>query len=94
MKKPDNCCDVGTFQHQIHMPINGRVECIDFCISDIVAALNGANLVTTFSCCGHGKKRAYIRLTDGRGLIIEPKNAYYETKEEFKKLLELNTKAT
>ncbi len=37
------------------MPINGRVQCIDFCIHNIIAALNAGGVRTAASCCGHGK---------------------------------------
>ena len=36
------------------MPLSGRVECIDFCIHQIVAALNAGGVRTVGSCCGHG----------------------------------------
>jgi len=65
-----NCCKVGTYEHQIPMPINGRRYDIDFCIADIVAALNAANIITTMSCCGHGKMDAVIYLKDGRKMKI------------------------
>jgi len=72
MKKPSKCCGMGSFEHQIPMPINGRVRGIDYCIADIVAALNTANLVTDFSCCGHGNEKiARIDLEDGRVLRID-----------------------
>lgn len=68
--KPKKCCEVGTFKHQISMPINGRRQGIDLCISDIVAALNAANIKTIASCCGHSKLNGLISLEDGRNLII------------------------
>lgn len=71
MEKPEKCCDFGEFKCQIPMPINGSVQCIDFCVSDIVAALNAANITTVASCCGHGKINAVISLEDGRDLEIE-----------------------
>ena len=61
-----NCCGMGTYEHQVPMPISGRRQDIDFCIADIVAALNAANIVTVASCCGHGEIDANIRLKDGR----------------------------
>ena len=76
MKKPDTCCECGSYDHQVLMPINGRVQCIDFCISHIVAALNAANVTTVNSCCGHGKLPPSIILEDGRYITIL-------TKEEF-----------
>jgi hypothetical protein len=51
------------------MPIKGRVRSIDYCIADIVAALNAANIKTVASCCGHGLAGT-IALEDGRELTI------------------------
>lgn len=65
------CCNVGECAHQISMPINGRVEFIDYCISDIVAALNAAGIATCASCCGHGTQEGGAMLNDGRILRIE-----------------------
>ena len=56
------------------MPINGRRQDIDFCIADIVAALNSANIITIASCCGHGKIDGSIILNDKREIIIKIKN--------------------
>ena len=52
------------------MPINGRVQCIDFCIHHIVAALNAGGILTVASCCGHGKMPGRVDLEDGRTLSI------------------------
>ena len=52
------------------MPLNGRVQCIDYCIHHIVAALNAGGVRTVASCCGHGKMKGNIMLEDGRTLII------------------------
>jgi hypothetical protein len=60
------------------MPINGRLQSIDFCIADIVAALNAANIITVASCCGHpnashdnqSKTCGVISLEDGRELLV------------------------
>ena len=71
MEKPENCCEVGTYRCQIPMAINGRRVDIDFCIADIVAALNAANIRTVSSCCGHRKCAGSIVLEDGRELIVE-----------------------
>ena len=72
MKKPDTCCEVGSYECQVPMPINSRRQDIDFCIADIVAALNAANIITVASCCGHLEVglEANIILEDGRELII------------------------
>jgi hypothetical protein len=60
-----------TFAGQACMPINGKVQCIDWCIHHIVAALNAGGVETVASCCGHGKQRGRIDLKDGRILWIE-----------------------
>lgn len=52
------------------------VKDIDFCIADIVRALNDAGVVTVASCCGHSKRPGNIALSDGREVIIAPN---YET---------------
>ena len=72
----ENCnfCDspggVKTYAHQVSMPINGRVRCIDYCIHRIVAALNAANILTVASCCGHEVMPGRIDLDDGRVLVL------------------------
>jgi hypothetical protein len=71
IKKPNKCCDVGSYKCQVPMPINGRIQGIDLCIADIVAALNAANIPTVASCCGHGEFEGIISLEDGRRLIIK-----------------------
>ena len=60
-----------TLKNQVCMPINGRVQCIDFCIHHIVAALNAGGVLTVASCCGHGQMKGNIILDDGRVLIIQ-----------------------
>ena len=67
--RPTKCCALGTYECQIPMPIKRRIEYIDYCIADIVAALNAANLVTGASCCGHGAM-GVITLMDGRVITI------------------------
>ena len=62
-----------TIRDQVCMPINGRVQCIDGCIHQIVAALNAGGVETVASCCGHGKQDGRIDLSDGRVLIIKAK---------------------
>ena len=47
------------------------VKPIDRCIAPIVRALNAGDLVTTCSCCGHGKIPGMILLADGRRLTID-----------------------
>jgi len=52
------------------MPINGRVQCIGFCIHHIVAALNAGGVRTVGSCWGHKTMNGNIMLEDGRVLVI------------------------
>lgn len=59
-----------TFANQVCMPIGTRVECIDQCIHQIVAALNAGGVKTVASCCGHGDQPGRIDLTNGRTLMI------------------------
>ena len=66
MKQPETCCGFGEFECTVPMPLNGRRQDIVFCVADIVAALNAANIPTVASCCGHGKIPANIALGDGR----------------------------
>ena len=68
--RPTKCCDFGTYGCQVPMPLNGRLQSIDYCIADIVAALNAANITTVASCCGHGKIPASIVLEDQREIAI------------------------
>lgn len=68
--KPSRCCEMGTYQCQIPMPIRNRVRHVDYCIADLIAALNAANIVTVASCCGHGKTEPSIVLEDGRELVV------------------------
>ncbi len=70
MKKPKKCCPCGTYSHTIPMPIRGRLQGVDFCVADIVAALNAANVETLASCCGHGYMPGSIILENGREIII------------------------
>ena len=66
----NKCCDVGTFEHQVPMPIKGRIQYIDYCVADIVAALNAANITTICSCCGHGTTDPIIMLEDNRVIYM------------------------
>lgn len=69
--KEKTCCPMGTYECQVPMAIAGRRQDIDFCIADIVAALNAANIRTEASCCGHGYMDGNIILQDGRELVIK-----------------------
>ena len=69
----DHCDYVGgrkTYANQACVPINGKVQCIDWCIHQMVAALNAGGVETVGSCCGHGKMPGNIVLADGRVLVI------------------------
>ena len=46
------------------------MQCIDWCIHQIVAALNAAGVRTVASCCGHLTMPGRIDLEDGRTLVI------------------------
>ena len=59
-----------TFRNQVCMPLNGKVQCIDHCIHQLVAALNAGGVRTVASCCGHRKIPGRIDLEDGRTLVI------------------------
>jgi hypothetical protein len=76
---PKQCCDFGEYGCQVPMPLNGRLQSVDFCIADIVAALNAANLSTVASCCGHGKQEAVISLADGRTLTLGNVVRFWDT---------------
>ena len=80
----DRCDSPGgkkTFENQVCMPINGKVQCIDWCIHQIVAALNAGGVRTVASCCGHGKMDGNIILEDGRVLIIRKMKADLKAEE-------------
>lgn len=74
LKKPKKCCPVGTYYCTIPMPIRNRVQGIDFCIANIVSALNAGGVETLASCCGHEVMPGHVMLEDGR-VIIVVKNA-------------------
>ena len=71
MDKPESHCPVGSYDHQVPMPLKGRRQDVDLCLADLVAALNAANIGTAASCCGHGQMPGNIMLDDGRVLTIE-----------------------
>ena len=74
-EKCDECGGEKTYANQAMMPINGKVRCIDWCIHQIVAALNAGGVETIACCCGHGEQAGRIDLADGRVLVIETPNA-------------------
>ena len=78
MDKPSKCCALGTYECAVPMPIKRRIEYIDFCIADIVASLNAANIKTEASCCGHGDTLGTVILEDGRWLVIAEDRAGFQ----------------
>lgn len=48
---------------------------VDTCIAPIVEALNKAGILTSSSCCGHGKSNGVISLHDGRLIEIHTGDA-------------------
>lgn len=69
----DRCDTFGgekTYRNQALMPLNGKVQCIDWCIHHIVAALNAGGVRTVASCCGHKEMLGLISLEDGRQLLV------------------------
>ena len=78
------CCSMGTYNHTVSMPINGRLQSIDVCISDIVAALNAANIKTLGSCCGHGKILPSVILEDDVYIILADRETAHKIIEENK----------
>lgn len=83
--RPEKCCGMGTYECQAPMAIKGRRHDIDYCIADVVAALNAANIITVASCCGHDKQDASIIIEDGRELIIKNVTRYWERQNEHNK---------
>ena len=48
-----------------------KIAKIDFCIAPIVRALQFGGIDMISSCCGHGERDGWIKLADGRTLIIK-----------------------
>lgn len=46
------------------------VKDVDACIANIVRALNDGGVMTTSSCCGHGRSDGSVLLADGREIIL------------------------
>lgn len=66
----NGCGSEKTYANQACLPISGKVRGIDWCIHQIVAALNAGGVETVASCCGHGTQDGRIDLADGRVLIL------------------------
>jgi len=80
--KPRKCCEMGSYGCQVPMPLNGRLQSVDYCIADIVAALNANNIPTLASCCGHNKITGSIALADGRTITLAGHVRPWEAKEK------------
>lgn len=80
--RPKECCGFGDYSCQIPMPLNGKVVGIDYCISDVIAALNAAGIKTVASCCGHSKVDGDIVLEDGRVIKVYNHVRYWERNNE------------
>ena len=52
--------------------VDGIEEKIDACIAPIISALNAGGIPARYSCCGHDIEPGWIRLIDGRYLVIFP----------------------
>ena len=78
LERPSVCCALGTYGCCVPMPIRGRVRGIDYCIADIVAALNAANIITEASCCGHGQMLGTVSLEDGRWLLVARDREHFQ----------------
>lgn len=85
INRPDKCCDPGSYECSVPLPLNGRVQDIDLCLCHIVAALNAGGITTLASCCGHGKIPATIVLDGGlkedRIITIEPMSDWRKMQE-------------
>jgi hypothetical protein len=66
------CGRMGTYEDVVPMCIHRRVERIDRCIAEIVAALEAGGCEPRASCCGHGGQCGSVLLRDGRTLLIFP----------------------
>ena len=67
------------------MPLYGKVQAIDPCIHQIIAALNAGGVRTVASCCGHKTMNGMITLEDGRVLVIFPETP--KNMDEWKSLI-------
>lgn len=66
------CGRHGTYEDVVSMCIHRRVERIDRCIHEIVAALEAGGCEPAWSCCGHNVQCGSVGLRDGRVLLIFP----------------------
>lgn len=70
---PDNCCEVGTFECQVTIPLpdnidpekqNRSISC-DKCIVDVMQHLWSRGIQTLGCCCGHGKENPGVIIANG-----------------------------
>lgn len=73
MVAEDVMCKWGT---DTFIDISGKTVAVDSCIAEIVDVLNRGGIVTTGSCCGHGKHNGDILLADRRVLVIRDAREY------------------
>lgn len=78
MSCPAKCCELGSYECCVPIPVRGKVRGIDFCVADIVAALNAAGITTEASCCGHGEQLGTVILEDGRRILIARDCKHFE----------------
>lgn len=70
LPKPTACTPCGSYKCAVPMALDGRVHSIDYCVADLVAALNAGGVKTAACCCGHGEQPGVVALEDGRKLTI------------------------
>ena len=65
-------CEKGNTKQTYIFDLNKVVD-VDACIEPIIRGLNSIGQFNTIaSCCGHGKRPGYVKLADGREIIIAP----------------------
>lgn len=67
----DFCTEFNQEVCKVPTLINGVEKELDFCIEDIVMALNAGGIKTISSCCGHTLSTGTIFLEDGRELMVK-----------------------
>jgi hypothetical protein len=79
LKKPDRCCDCGTYEHYVPMCVHDKVVYVDYCVARMVAALAAGGLRPMASCCGHGKMPPSVLLEDGTWILALTRKQGKET---------------
>lgn len=54
------------------LKLNNQDIEVDACIAHLIKGLNDSGFKTIACCCGHGNRPGYIRLEDGRELMVVP----------------------